>query len=92
MLKSFTLKFHQSYKSYWGNKRGRTNRRRNTKFLQDLDLVDFPHKERNLFGQDVDLDLLYLFLKYEQESWRDLREREALKFATMEESKVGKKN
>jgi hypothetical protein len=22
-------------------------RRRNTKFLQDLDLVDFPHKERN---------------------------------------------
>jgi len=24
MLKSFSLKFQQSYKSYWGNKRGRT--------------------------------------------------------------------
>ena len=25
--KSFTLKLHQSYKSYWGNKRGRTKKR-----------------------------------------------------------------
>jgi hypothetical protein len=62
MLKYFSLKFQQSYKSYWG-KRGRTNRRRNTKFLQDLDLVDSPHKERDLIGEDVDLDLLYLSLK-----------------------------
>jgi hypothetical protein len=46
-----------------GNKRGRTNKRRNTKFLQDLDLVDSPHKERGLVGEDVDLDLLYLSLK-----------------------------
>ena len=61
MLKYFSLKFQQSYKSYWGNKKGRTNRRRNTKFLQDLDLVDSPHKERDLIGGDVDLDLLFLF-------------------------------
>ena len=61
MLKYFSLKSQQSYKSYWGNKRGRTNRRRNTKFLQDLDLVDSPHKERDLIGQDVDVDLLSLF-------------------------------
>jgi hypothetical protein len=61
MLKSFSLKFQQSYKSYWGNKRGRTNKRRNTKFLQDLDLVDSPHKERDLIGRNVDLDLLFLF-------------------------------
>ena len=59
VLKSFTHKFHQSYKSYWGNKRGRT--KENTKFLQDLDLVGSPHKERDLIGEDVDLDLLYLF-------------------------------
>ena len=39
MLKYFSLKFQQSYKSYWGNKRGRTKRMRNTKFLfQELDL------------------------------------------------------
>jgi hypothetical protein len=68
MLKYFSLKFQQSYKSYWGNKRGRTNRRRNTKFLQDQDLVDSPHKERDLIGEDVDVDLLYLSLKWMQES------------------------
>src|SRR5215217_468456 len=61
MLKSFSLKFQQRYKNYWGNKRGRTNKRRNTKFLQDLDLEDSPHKERDLIGRNVDLDLLFLF-------------------------------
>ena len=34
---------------------------KNSKFLQDLDLEDSPHKERDLIGEDVDLDLLYLF-------------------------------
>ena len=29
-----------------------------------------------MIGANVDLDLLSLFLKYEQESWSDLRERE----------------
>ena len=31
--------------------------------------MDSPHKERDLIGQDVDLDLLYLSLKWIQESW-----------------------
>jgi hypothetical protein len=44
-----------------GNKRGRRNKRRNTKFLEDLEKVDSPHKERDLIGQDVDVDLLSLF-------------------------------
>jgi hypothetical protein len=61
MLKSSTLKFHRRYKGYWGNKRGRKNRRRNTKFLQDLYLEDSPHRERDLIGRIVDLDLISLF-------------------------------
>ena len=67
VLKSFTLKFHQSYKSYWGNKRGRTKKIH--KELQDLDLLCSPHLERILIGGNVDLDLLYLSLKWMQESW-----------------------
>ena len=59
--KSFTPKFQQSYKSYWGNKGGRTKIWRNTKFLQDLDLASSPHKERDSVGGVVDLDLLSLF-------------------------------
>jgi len=31
------------------------------KILQDQDLVGSPHKERDLIGEDVDLDLLSLF-------------------------------
>ena len=31
--------------------------------------MDSPHKERDLIGEDVDLDLLYLSLKWIQESW-----------------------
>ena len=65
--KYFTLKLHQSYKSLWGNKRGRTKEIH--KELQDLDLEGSPHKERDLIGEDVDLDLLYLSLKGIQESW-----------------------
>ncbi len=34
---------------------------KNSKFLQDLDLGGSSHKERDLIGEDVDLDLLYLF-------------------------------
>ena len=63
MPKSFTPKFQQSYKSYWGNKGGRTNSRRNTKLLQDLDLARSPHKERDLIGRVVDLGLPFLFPK-----------------------------
>jgi hypothetical protein len=40
----------------------------NIKFLQDLYLVDSPHKKRDSFGQGVDIDLLSIFLKYDQES------------------------
>jgi hypothetical protein len=36
---------------------------KDTKFLQDLDLVDSPHREKDLIGENVDLDLLYLSLK-----------------------------
>ena len=85
MLKSFSLKFQQSYKSYWGNKRGRTNKRRNTKFLQDLDLVDSPHKERDLIGQDVDLDLLSLFPQMGARIMEGLRDRASFSSSTMEE-------
>ena len=35
----------------------------------------FTHKEMIWFGQSVDLELLSLFLKYEQELWREWRER-----------------
>ena len=38
---SFTPKFHQSYKSLWGNKRGRTMEEIHTR-LQDLDPKMFP--------------------------------------------------
>ena len=40
--------------------RGRTNRK-STQEIQDLDLEGSPHKERDLIGEDVDLDLLSLF-------------------------------
>ena len=42
-----------------GNKRGRI--KEIYKELQDLDLEGSPHKERDLIGEDVDLDLLSLF-------------------------------
>src|SRR3954462_2339068 len=41
VLKSFSPKFHQSYKSLWGNKRGRTMEEIH-KRLQDLDPNMFP--------------------------------------------------
>jgi hypothetical protein len=65
MLKSFTLKFHQRYISYWGNKRGRPKRR--TPNLQDINSKDsLPNT-----GKIVNLDLLSLFLKWEQQSWKE---------------------
>ena len=60
VLKSFSPKFQQSYKSLWGNKRGRTKKEVHQE-LQDLDLEGSPHKERDLIGEYVDLDLLSLF-------------------------------
>ena len=44
VLKSFTLKFQQSNKCLWGNKRGRTKEEKHQK-LQDQDLLGFPHLE-----------------------------------------------
>src|SRR3954471_14176918 len=41
VLKSFSPKFHQSYKSLWGNERGRTMEEIH-KRLQDLDPKMFP--------------------------------------------------
>ena len=60
VLKSFTLKFQQSNKCLWGNKRGRT-KRRTTKELQELDPLGSPHLEEKLIGVNVDMDLLSLF-------------------------------
>ena len=59
MLKSFTLKYQQSNKCLWGNKRGRT-RKNSTNELQDLDLLGSPHLEGRWIGGNVDLDLLSL--------------------------------
>ena len=57
VLKSFTLKFQQSNKCLWGNKRGRT-KRRTTQELQELDPLGSPHLEEILIGGNVDLGLL----------------------------------
>ena len=57
VLKSFTLKFQQSNKCLWGNKRGRT-KRRTTQELQELDPLCSPHLEERLIGGNVDLGLL----------------------------------
>ena len=54
-------KFHQSYKSLWGNKRGRTKEEDNKWKPQDLDLICSPHLEESLIGEKVDLDLLSIF-------------------------------
>ena len=59
-LKSFTPKFQQSYKSYWGNKRGRT-KSKSTKDPQDQDPTSSPHREKKVIGGNMDLDLLFLF-------------------------------
>ena len=57
VLKSSTLKFQQSNKCLWGNKRGRT-KRRTTQELQELDPLGSPHLEEILIGGNVDLGLL----------------------------------
>ena len=57
VLKSFTLKFQQSNKCLWGNKRGRT-KRRTTQELQELDPLWSPHLEERLIGGNIDLGLL----------------------------------
>ena len=73
VLKSFTLKFQQSNKCLWGNKRVRT-RKNSTSESQDLDQKGSPHKEEKVIGRVVDLDLLSLFPKFGQKSWRDEEE------------------
>ena len=60
VLKSFTLKFQQSKKCLWGNKRGRTKEEKHQE-LQEQDLLGFPHLEGRWIGENVDLDLLSLF-------------------------------
>ena len=60
VLKSFTLKFQQSNKCLWGNKRGRT-KEENHQELQDQDPICSPHLEERLIGGNVDLDLLSIF-------------------------------
>src|SRR3954465_8309834 len=55
-----------SSKSYWGNKRGGI--KEGHKIPQNLDPQRYTHKEMNRLGQNVDLDLLSLPLKYGQES------------------------
>ena len=60
VLKSFTLKFQQSYKCLWGNKRERTKEEKHQE-LQDLDPLSSPHLEGRWIGGNVDLDLLSLF-------------------------------
>ena len=57
VLKSSTLKFQQSNKCLWGNKRGRT-KRRTTQELQELDPLCSPHLEEILIGGNVDLGFL----------------------------------
>ena len=57
VLKSFTLKFQQSNKCLWGNKRGRTKEEKHQE-LQDQDLLGSPHLEERWIGGNVDLDLL----------------------------------
>jgi hypothetical protein len=61
VLKSFTPKFHQSYKSLWGNKRGRTKEENNKWKPQDLDLLCSPYTKEIWIGGNVDLDLLSIF-------------------------------
>ena len=72
VFKSFTLKFQQSNKCLWWNKRGRTKEEKHQE-LQDQDLLGSPHLEERWIGGNVDLDLLSLSLKDMQESWEGLR-------------------
>jgi hypothetical protein len=84
VLKSFTLKFQQSNKCLWGNKRGRTKEEKHQE-LQDQDLLGSPHLEEEWIGGNVDLDLLSLSLKDMQESWEGWRGRESFSRSPMEE-------
>ena len=61
VLKSFSPKFHQSYKSLWGNKRGRTKEENNQWKPQDLDPLCSPYTKEIWIGENVDLDLFSLF-------------------------------
>ena len=67
----------------WRDLRGRT--RRNTKQLQNLDLLGSPHLEKEWIGRMVDLDLLSCFPKDGQESLERSGGLKLSRFATMEE-------
>jgi hypothetical protein len=71
--KSFTPKFHQSYSSYGGI--GRKNNEEEYQISPRTRSNRFPHKEGILIGRIVDLDLLYLLLKWEQELWRKYKDK-----------------
>jgi len=54
--------------------------------------MDSPHKERDLIGQDVDLNLLYLSLKWIQESWVGERDSKLTSRSTMGRERVWAEN
>ena len=60
--------------------RGRTKKIH--KELPNLDPNGFPHKEGNLFGEDVDLDLLSLFPQMGARIMEGLRERQLTREVT----------
>jgi hypothetical protein len=70
VFKSLSLKFYQSYKTYWGAKRERTKEIH--KELEDLDLLYSPQLERIIIGGNVDLDLLSLFPQKDSTSIRGM--------------------
>ena len=73
----------------WGKKRGRTKEIH--KELQDQDLEDSTHKERDLIGRNVDLDLLLLFPQKDSRSIGGIEGKGKLSRSTMVESKWEKR-
>ena len=71
----------------WRDLRGRT--RRNTKQLQNLDLLGSPHLEEELIGGMVDLDLLSYFPKDGQESLEGRVGIKLSRFAIHEQRETG---
>jgi hypothetical protein len=58
---------------------------RNTKILQDLDLVDTPHKKRDFITRVVELDLLSLFPQNGARIMEGITDMESFTKLTMEE-------
>jgi hypothetical protein len=70
----------------------RKNKEEIHKELQDLDPIGYPHIEEKVIGENVDLDLLSLFLKKMQESWEGWGGRASSSRSTMEERENGRAN